>query len=108
MVLFSPSAVDASRGRIEWSIVFAGKPIIGIVGGIGSGKSFVANLFGELGCLVIDSDAQVREAYLDPEVKVKLRQWWGAGVFDAAGDVDRAAVARIVFSSDPERQQLEG
>ena len=39
--------------------MYCGKPIIGLVGGIGSGKSFVAKLFGELGCLVVDSDAQV-------------------------------------------------
>jgi len=39
------------RDRIATK-VFAGKPIIGIVGGIGSGKSFVAGLFGELGCLL--------------------------------------------------------
>ncbi len=39
--------------------MYAGKPIIGIAGGIGSGKSFVASLFRELGCLVISSDEQV-------------------------------------------------
>ena len=43
--------------------MFAGKPIIGLVGGIGSGKSFVANLLADEGCMVIDSDAAVSEAY---------------------------------------------
>ena len=40
--------------------MFQGKPIIGIAGGIGSGKSFVAKLFGEEGCLIINSDDMVR------------------------------------------------
>jgi len=36
--------------------VFAGKPIIGIAGGIGSGKSFIAHLFAREGCLVLSAD----------------------------------------------------
>ncbi len=74
------------------------KPIIGITGGIGGGKSFVASLFGELGCLVIDSDAQVRAAYGDPAVQALLRQWWGDGVFRPDGSVDRRAIADRIFS----------
>src|ERR1700712_2002924 len=88
--------------------MFHGKPIIGISGGIGSGKSFVARLFGELGCVVIDSDAQVRIAYDLPRVKQALREWWGDGVFDAGGNVSRSAVARRVFADPAERARLEG
>ncbi len=87
--------------------MFAGKPIIGIVGGIGSGKSFVADLFGELGCLVIKSDDQVYQAYRLPEVKQTLREWWGEAVFDALGEVDRRAVAERVFVDAKQRQRLE-
>lgn len=87
--------------------MFAGKPIIGIVGGIGSGKSHVARLFGELGCLVIDSDAQVRDAYRDPGVRATLRQWWGDGVFRLDGSIDRSAIAARVFSHPGERRRLE-
>jgi dephospho-CoA kinase len=93
---------------MKCSTMFAGKPIIGIVGGIGSGKSFVASLFGELGCLVIDSDAQVRAAYRDPAVKAQLREWWGANAFNTDDEVDRSAVARIVFPTESERRKLEG
>ena len=88
--------------------MYAGKPVIGIVGGIGSGKSFIARLFGEMGCLVIDSDALVREAYLDEAVKETLRQWWGQGVFTSDGQVNRSAVGRRVFSDESERKRLEG
>lgn len=87
--------------------MFAGKPIIGIVGGIGSGKSFVADLLGGMGCLVIHSDEQAHQAYRRPAVRETLRQWWGDEVFDKAGEVDRAAVALRVFSNRDSRQRLE-
>src|SRR3954466_13301140 len=87
--------------------MFAGKPIIGIVGGIGSGKSYVAGLFAELGCLVIDSDAQVRDAYNDRRVKNALREWWGDAAFDSQGTVDRRFISRRVFSDPAERERLE-
>jgi dephospho-CoA kinase len=86
--------------------LFAGKPIIGIVGGIGSGKSFIARIFGELGCLVIDSDAQVREAFRDPQVRETLVGWWGPEVIQS-DEVDRAFIARKVFVDCAERQRLE-
>ena len=83
------------------------KPIIGIAGGIGSGKTFVARLFGELGCLVIEADALVREAYLDPAIRRTLREWWNDAIFLADGSVDRAAIARKVFDDPEQRQRLE-
>jgi len=88
--------------------LFAGKPIIGIAGGIGSGKSHIARLLGELGCAVIDSDAQVKAAYLDPSVLVKLREWWGESVVTAEGLPNRKVIAQKVFSDEDERKRLEG
>jgi dephospho-CoA kinase len=85
----------------------SGKPIIGILGGIGSGKSFVARIFGEMGCLVINSDEQVRDAYLDPKVKQTLKEWWGDAVFDGTGEINRAAIAQRVFANPAQRQRLE-
>ena len=87
--------------------MFAGKPVIGIAGGIGSGKSFVARLFGELGCLVIDSDTQVRAAYEDGRVKDVLRGWWGDEVITPGGEINREAVGRRVFADPAERRRLE-
>src|SRR5256885_17123393 len=87
--------------------MFAGKPIIGIAGGIGSGKSTVAQAVGEMGCLVINSDQMARDAYKDPSVKSTLKQWWGKLVFDPSGEVDRSAVARKIFNYPSERQRLE-
>jgi dephospho-CoA kinase len=93
--------------EVQVQSLFCGKPIIGIVGGIGSGKSFVADLFAELGCLVIKSDEQVYEAYRLPEVKRALREWWGEAVFDATGEVDRQVVAQKVFVDEAQRRRLE-
>jgi dephospho-CoA kinase len=85
----------------------AGKPIIGIIGGIGSGKSFVASLFAELGALVIDSDKLVHVAYQRPDVKQTLLDWWGKAVFHPDGSVNRKAIASRVFTDENERKKLE-
>ena len=87
--------------------MFAGKPIIGIAGGIGSGKSFVANLFARQGCLVLSADDQVRALYADPDVKNSLRQWWGDAVFNSQGEVDRHAIAHKIFANPAEKKRLE-
>jgi dephospho-CoA kinase len=87
--------------------MFSGKPIIGIAGGIGSGKSTVARIFGESGCTIIDSDAMVRQAYKDAQVKATLRKWWGDLIFDPKGEIDRQAVWRKVVERPLERRRLE-
>jgi dephospho-CoA kinase len=87
--------------------MYHGKPIIGIVGGIGSGKSFIARCFAEAGCHVIDSDAQVRAAYNDPKVIEILCQWWGPHIILPTGQIDRAFIAKTVFSDPAQRIRLE-
>jgi dephospho-CoA kinase len=87
--------------------MYEGKPIIGIAGGIGSGKSFIAKLFVEDGCMVISSDEIVRQAYKDPIIKAQLKRWWGLMVFSPDGEIDRASVARKIFSKVEERRRLE-
>lgn len=82
--------------------------MIGLAGGIGSGKSTVARMLGELGCVVIDSDAEARRALQRAEVIAELVEWWGDAVLDAAGAIDRKAVARIVFADAEQRVRLEG
>ena len=83
------------------------KPIIGLAGGIGAGKSSVARILESLGAAVIDSDQQVRELYRDPQVVRMLRQWWGDCVIGRNGGVDRQAVAAIVFKVPAELERLE-
>ncbi len=87
--------------------MFDHKPVIGIAGGIGSGKTFVAGLFGELGCMVFHADDQVRAAYADPDVLKVLRDWWGSSVFRPDGTVDKPAIAARIFADAVERTRLE-
>jgi dephospho-CoA kinase len=86
---------------------------IGLVGGVASGKSRVAQMLVELGAGLLDAD-RAGHAVLaeDADVRDALRQRWGDAVFGADGAVDRAAVARCVFGEGPsaeaDRRFLEG
>ena len=72
--------------------------VIGIVGGVGSGKTWVAGEFKRLGAGVLDADQAGHQVLRDPAVRQALRQRWGEAVFRPDGQVDRGAVARIVFA----------
>jgi dephospho-CoA kinase len=87
--------------------VFHNKPIIGITGGIGSGKSTIATMFGELGCLVISSDQQIQQAYQDPAIISQLLKWWGDGVLQADGKLNKRKISDIVFGDPQQRKRLE-
>lgn len=82
-------------------------PVVGVAGGIGSGKSTVARAFEALGCVVSDSDTEAKALLDNPEVRGGLVERWGEGVLDGAGRIDRGAVGRIVFADDGERRWLE-
>lgn len=84
------------------------KPIIGIAGGIGSGKSTVADILGELGCVVARSDEDARAVLQEPEVREQLLAWWGRAILTDDGELDRRAISRIVFNDPAERKRLEG
>jgi dephospho-CoA kinase len=82
--------------------------ILGLTGGFGCGKSTAAKLFADRGYRHIDSDGIVRERVLTSEaVGAAVRGRYGDRVFDAAGQVDRPALAAIVFANDSERLWLE-
>ena len=82
--------------------------IIGLAGGIGSGKSAVAAILGELGFVVSDSDARARAVLERPEVVAELIASFGKGVLDAQGRPDRKAIADAVFGDAAKRKTLEG
>ena len=82
-------------------------PVVGIVGGIGSGKSTVAEEFEHLGCYRIDCDKLGHAALDEEDVKRQLRALWGDNVFDADGDVNRRAVADVVFNDPKQLAALE-
>jgi len=82
--------------------------VVGLTGGIGSGKSTVAQNFAELGALVIDADQLARMAIergTDGFADVLLR--FGDEVI-RNGDIDRKKLAEIVFSDEGARKDLEG
>ena len=71
--------------------------VLGIVGGIGSGKSTVARLLGELGARIVDADRIAKEYLQDPEVRAEIRRTFGEAVFLEDGGVDRLRLADEVF-----------
>ncbi len=82
------------------------KKILGITGGIGAGKSFVANLFSKLGATVVDADKIAREI-LEPggSAFIKVIKSFGKEILLEDGTIDRKKLANIVFS-DPEKLEL--
>ncbi len=85
--------------------------IIGLLGGVASGKSLVARQFGEMGAGVLDADRAGHEVLRLPDVEDEIRNHWGERVFGDDGHVDRARLAAIVFDPSPEggtaRKRLE-
>jgi dephospho-CoA kinase len=83
-------------------------PIIGLLGGVASGKSLVAKQFEQLGAAVLNADIVGHEVLRVDEVKQAARQRWGGGVFAPDGELDRKALAKIVFDPSPKgRQELQ-
>ena len=83
------------------------KPLIGLVGGIGSGKSLVAAAIADRGGLVITADAIGHEALEQPEILARIAERWKERVLDEHGNVDRKKLGAIVFASPVERANLE-
>jgi len=80
---------------------------VGLTGGIGSGKSEALAALERLGVPTLSSDAVVHELLGTEEVRRLLHERWGDRVL-ADGEVDRAAVATIVFEHPEELSWLEG
>ncbi|MEO1497125.1 MAG: dephospho-CoA kinase [Planctomycetota bacterium] len=75
--------------------------IIGLTGGIASGKSFVARLFAEHGAVVLDADRHAHAALAEAEVVRQLTDRFGDAIVDQAGALIRGEVAKRVFGDDP-------
>jgi dephospho-CoA kinase len=74
------------------------KLVVGLIGGIGSGKTAVAEAFARRGAYLISADAIGHEALRQPDIRNQLVQWWGPGILDGQGAVDRRKVADLVFA----------
>jgi dephospho-CoA kinase len=81
--------------------------IVGLTGGIGSGKSAVARLLAQRGAVIIDTDVIAREVVEPPSpILDRIREEFGPDILTAAGRLDREALAHIIFASEAKRQRL--
>ena len=81
--------------------------IIGLTGGIGSGKTTVAALFAQKGAFVIDTDVIARDVVQsDSPVLEAIRREFGDEIIRSDGELDRTALARIIFGDEAKRTRL--
>ncbi len=85
--------------------------IIGIVGGVASGKSLLAEHLRDLGAVVLEADVIGHEVLRTEATEAAARNRWGNEIFGPDGRIDRRRLARIVFAPPPrgpnERKYLE-
>ncbi|NIL94535.1 MAG: dephospho-CoA kinase [Woeseiaceae bacterium] len=86
----------------------ADPPRIGLTGGIASGKSTVADMFADLGAVVIDTDVIAREVVMPGEPALdEIVAAFGNDIVDDAGMLKRGDLREIVFSNEAARKRLE-
>ena len=81
--------------------------VVGLAGGVGSGKSTIAQFFRKWGVRIVDADAIGHRVLDDPTVRARLARLWGRGIL-RGGRVDRAALARAAFRSKDAVARLNG
>ena len=82
--------------------------VVGLTGGIASGKSSVATLLAVRGAVIIDADVLARDVVATgAPLLEKVAQRFGPGVLAGDGSLDRAALGRIVFADPAARADLE-
>jgi len=82
--------------------------IIGLTGGIGSGKSTVADMFGELGVPIIDMDLIAKQIVEPGQPALnQITHTFGTNLVDADGQLNRPLLSEIIFDSTEKRHQLE-
>ncbi len=100
------TCVDAGEGIWVLGVDVTNKFVIGLVGQVCAGKSAVAEAFRRFGAQVYDADKSVHEIYTRPDVIKEVAAMFGAGVINEAGEVDRKALAKIVFSDAEKLKRL--
>ena len=80
---------------------------VGLTGNIGSGKSLVAEIFSICGVPVYHADQESRKFLGDLFVKEKILSLFGENVLNTTGEIDRGALATIVFSDDKAMMTLD-
>lgn len=80
---------------------------LGIVGGIGSGKSLVAEAFRKHAGYLIPADQLGHEALRQADIRSRAVERWGTGILNEHGEADRQKIGAIVFASADELRALE-
>ena len=81
--------------------------IVGIVGGVASGKSSAAKIFKEHGATVLSADEIGHQILREPEILKAAEERWGSDIIDPNGEIDRQRLATIVFSEKGSREELQ-
>lgn len=82
--------------------------VVGLTGGIGSGKTTVAELFSKKGISIIDADLITRELTRPGELALtKIIEHFGKNILNQDGSLDRKKLRKIIFTSPAERHWLE-
>lgn len=83
-------------------------PIVGLCGGIGSGKSAVSAIFKKLGAVVITADEISKQVLNDPAITAICVSWWGRKIlYPGLQVIDRNVLRHIVSGSSKERKRLD-
>lgn len=83
--------------------------LVGLTGGIGTGKSTVSRMFRDLGCLIIDADLLAREVVEPGEPAYEqIVAEFGREILEADGQIDRKKLGALVFGNEVKRKRLEG
>ena len=82
------------------------KPVIGILGGLCSGKTTVATEFAKLGCAIIDADKIAHELLEEPSIKNKVVDFFGERILDPQARVDRKKLGEVVFANGHKLAEL--
>jgi len=86
----------------------SGAFVVGLTGGIGSGKSAAADEFARLGATIVDTDAIAHELTAAGGAAIPaLRELFGPACFDSSGAMDRAKVRAMVFADPAAKKNLE-
>jgi dephospho-CoA kinase len=80
---------------------------VGLTGSIGVGKSFVASIFAELGCHVLDADLTAREVVMPGTAGLNaIVQEFGEEILNTEGTLDRKRLGALIFADENRRQRL--
>src|SRR5262249_50995588 len=81
--------------------------VVGLIGGMGSGKTTVSEAFARRGAVVVSGDLAGHEALRQPGIREQVVKRWGREVLDESGEISRKKLGALVFADTAERKVLE-